>query len=114
MIIQKFSRIEFEIGDCERAKMILEETLKVHPKRADIWGAYSDLLLKYSSIEESRKALERGIDKCSKSRGKIHLIKRIISLESRNGNDQLAQEWRTKLENEIGKKATTERTEKIE
>ena len=112
MIIQKFARIEFDVGDCERAKMILEETLKVHPKRADIWGAYSDLLVKYSSIEDARRALERGIDQCSKSRGRIHLIKRIISLESRNGNDQVAQEWRSKLETEIGKKATTERTEK--
>ena len=82
--------------------------MKVHPKRADIWGAYSDMLLKYSSIEDARKALERGIDLCSKSRGRVHLMKRMISLETRNGDEQTAQEWRTKLESEISKKATTE------
>lgn len=90
---------------------MLEQTLKVHPKRADIWGAYSDMLLKFSSIEEARKALERGIELCSKSRGRVHLIKRIISLESRNGDEQAAQEWRTKLESENNRKSIQESME---
>merc|ERR1712142_855736 len=71
LIIQKFARLEFEFGESERAKTIVEQTLKVHPKRADIWGAYSDMLVKYVGLVEARRALERGIDQCSKSRGRI-------------------------------------------
>jgi len=100
MITQKFAKLQFEFGDLENGKTILEQMLKVHAKRADIWGVYGDLLLKFGDGEDARRVLLRGIEGCSKSRGRLHLMKRMINLEERIGDEQSAQEWRTKVENE--------------
>jgi len=100
MITQKFAKLQFEFGDLENGKTILEQMLKVHAKRADIWGVYGDMLLKFGDGEDARRVLLRGIEGCSKSRGRLHLMKRMINLEERIGDEQSAQEWRTKVENE--------------
>jgi predicted negative regulator of RcsB-dependent stress response len=70
MITQKFAKLQFEFGDLENGKTILEQMLKVHAKRADIWGVYGDLLLKFGDGEDARRVLLRGIEGCSKSRGR--------------------------------------------
>lgn len=106
MITQRFAKLQFEFGDLENGKTILEQMLKVHAKRADIWGVYGDLLLKFGDGDDARRVINRGIEQCSKSRGRLHLMKRMIHVEERIGDEQAAQEWRTKVESEQTKMPT--------
>ena len=98
MIIQKFARLEFELGDPEKGRTIFEQTLKLYPKRGDIYSVFADILAKFVSIDEAVHILERGYNELVKSRAKNHLVKRIIMMEQRRGDEQSAQEWRNKLE----------------
>ena len=98
MIIQKFARLEFELGDPEKGRTIFEQTLKLYPKRGDIYSVFADILAKYVSIDEAVHILERGYNELVKSRAKNHMVKRIIMMEQRRGDEQSAQEWRNKLE----------------
>ena len=46
LMLVKFSQYEFQYGDVERDKTMLESVLRNYPKRVDVWSVYIDLLIK--------------------------------------------------------------------
>ena len=53
-VIVKFSQYEFQYGDVERGKTMLESVLRNYPKRVDIWSVYIDLLIKQEDFNHVR------------------------------------------------------------
>ena len=82
----------FELGDVEKGKTIFEQTIKLYPKRGDVWTVYADLLMKFESIEQAVIVLERGLDEIQKRQPRNHLIKRLVYMEERRGDEERAQE----------------------
>merc|ERR1711935_621895 len=96
-IVQKFARLEFELGDVERGKTIFEQTIALYPKRGDVWSVYADLLMKFESIDQAVSVLERGLEEIEKRQPRNHLIKRLVYMEQRRGDEESAQEGRNRL-----------------
>ena len=53
-MIVKFSQYEFQYGDVERGKTMLESVLRNYPKRVDVWSVYIDLLIKQEDFNHVR------------------------------------------------------------
>ena len=53
-VIVKFSQYEFQYGDVERGKTMLESVLRNYPKRVDVWSVYIDLLIKQEDLDHVR------------------------------------------------------------
>ena len=71
--------------------------LKLYPKRGDVWSVYADLLMKFESADQAVTVLERGLSEIQKRQPRNHLIKRLVYMEERRGDEEKAQEWRNQL-----------------
>eukprot|EP00834_Sanchytrium_tribonematis_P000417 NODE_8_length_66115_cov_0.981823.p2 type:complete len:1351 gc:universal NODE_8_length_66115_cov_0.981823:18809-22861(+) len=58
-IIQKFAQMEFQNGDPERARTILEGILNEYPKRLDLWSIYVDMEIKGKHYEQARQVFDK-------------------------------------------------------
>ena len=58
---------------------------------------YADLLMKFESVDQAVTVLERGLGEIQKRQPRNHLIKRLIYMEERRGDEEKAQEWRNQL-----------------
>ncbi|KAI8058951.1 uncharacterized protein B0P05DRAFT_559162 [Gilbertella persicaria] len=54
LTIVKFARLEFNHGEAERGRTILEGVMSNNPKRLDLWNVYLDLETKTGDVEMTR------------------------------------------------------------
>ena len=53
--------------------------------------------MKFESVDQAVTVLERGLGEIQKRQPRNHLIKRLIYMEERSGDEEKAQEWRNQL-----------------
>merc|ERR1719317_37558 len=58
-IITRFARLEFEHGEAERGRTLMENLAASCPGRTDLWAVYTDMVAKSGDITGARQVLER-------------------------------------------------------
>jgi rRNA biogenesis protein RRP5 len=53
-MISKMAKNEFEYGEVERGRTVLDTTLLTYPKRLDLWLLYANQLIKKREFEMAR------------------------------------------------------------
>ncbi|XP_038614080.1 protein RRP5 homolog [Tachyglossus aculeatus] len=90
-VISKFTQLEFNLGDAERAKAIFESTLSNYPKRTDIWSVYIDMTIKHGSQKEVRDIFERVIHLSLAAKKMKFFFKRYLDYEKQHGSPETVQ-----------------------
>merc|ERR1719317_585680 len=67
-IITRFARLEFEHGEAERGRTLMENLAASCPGRTDLWAVYTDMLAKAVRFEETHgtpESLERAKERAT-------------------------------------------------
>ncbi|KZT52546.1 hypothetical protein CALCODRAFT_441411 [Calocera cornea HHB12733] len=86
--ILKFAHMEYELGDPERGKTLLEAIVDSHAKRLDLWFVYVDMETKQGDLQAARKLFDRMLALKLKTFKAKSVFKKWLELEKRLGDEE--------------------------
>ncbi|KAK7086951.1 hypothetical protein SK128_004865 [Halocaridina rubra] len=100
-LINRFSQLEFQFGDIERARTMFESLLSNYPKRMDIWSVYVDLLAKKGEVAGARQVLERMTNLKLRLKNMRFVFMKFVQFEKQHGTPQSVETIKNRVQDYI-------------
>ncbi|CAL8388333.1 unnamed protein product [Arctogadus glacialis] len=90
-LISKFAQLEYQYGDTERGRAMLDKILGTYPKRTDLWSVFMDLTIKHGSQKDVRELFDRVIHLSVPVKKVKFFFKRYLDYEKKHGTAESVQ-----------------------
>uniref|UniRef100_A0A8C4Z1T6 Programmed cell death 11 n=1 Tax=Gadus morhua TaxID=8049 RepID=A0A8C4Z1T6_GADMO len=90
-LISKFAQLEYQYGDTERGRAMMDKILGTYPKRTDLWSVFMDLTIKHGSQKDVRALFDRAIHLSVAIKKVKFFFKRYLDYEKKHGTPESVQ-----------------------
>ena len=91
-LLLRFATLEYQKGDEEKGRNVMETVIATYPKKTDVWNVYVNLAVKGGDVQQARRVLERATSLPMSVYKLRPFYKKWIELESKHGDERSLQE----------------------